>query len=97
LSEAAAYAKRGKRFLAREIKAGRLRAARVGQKREYHLTRAWIDEWLSRQSEILNELAVPGPSPLEENPEFQELVRRLNRLAGTSRPNPQASDELRGE
>lgn len=46
LAEGGAYAKRGRRFLAREIKAGRLRAARVGGRGEY-LTRAeWIDQWL---------------------------------------------------
>jgi hypothetical protein len=46
LGEASVYAKRGRRFLAREVKAGRLRAARVGGRREF-LTRAeWIDQWL---------------------------------------------------
>jgi hypothetical protein len=45
LVEAAGYANRGKRFLAREIQAGRLRAARVGGRREYFTTQRWIDEW----------------------------------------------------
>lgn len=47
-AEAAAYAKRGRRFILREIAAGRLRAARVGGRREI-LTRAeWIDQWIER-------------------------------------------------
>jgi len=44
-TEGAAYAKRGPRFLMREIKAGRLRAARVGGRGEYLTTRQWIDAW----------------------------------------------------
>jgi hypothetical protein len=52
LVEAAGYAKRGRRFLAREVKAGRRRAARGGGRGEY-LTRAvWLDQWLE-------DLAVP--------------------------------------
>ena len=46
LAEAGAYAKRGRRFLAREIKAGRLRAARVGGRGEYITRPEWIDSWL---------------------------------------------------
>jgi hypothetical protein len=36
---------RSPRFLAREIKAGRLRAARVGGRGEYLLRDEWLDEW----------------------------------------------------
>ena len=46
LKESAAYAKRSPRMLAREIKAGRLRAARVGGRREYVTCPEWIDQWL---------------------------------------------------
>ena len=43
-TEAAAYLKRGTRFVLREIHAGRLRAARIGGRREI-LTRAeWCDQ-----------------------------------------------------
>jgi excisionase family DNA binding protein len=50
LTEAAAYCKRGKRFLAREVKAGRLRAAKIGGRGEI-LTRAeWLDQWVEDQS-----------------------------------------------
>jgi len=44
--EAAAYTHRGRRFLAREVKAGRLRAARVGGRAELLFRREWLDAWL---------------------------------------------------
>lgn len=46
LAEASAYAKRGKRFIRNEVKAGRLRAAVIGGKREYLTKTEWIDAWL---------------------------------------------------
>lgn len=46
LTEASPYAKRGRRFLAREIKEGRLRAARVGGRGEFLTRREWLDAWL---------------------------------------------------
>ena len=46
IKQAAARVHRGPRFLAREIKAGRLRAARVGGRGEYVLRDEWIDAWL---------------------------------------------------
>jgi len=45
-ADAAKYLKRGRRFVLREIKSGRLRGAIVGGKREV-LTRAeWCDQWV---------------------------------------------------
>jgi len=49
-AEAAQYAKRGKRFLAREVKAGRLRAAVIGGRRELFFRTDWIDAWLDDQA-----------------------------------------------
>jgi excisionase family DNA binding protein len=46
LSAAASYTKRGRRFLAREIQAGRLRAARVGGRGEYLTRSEWLDAWI---------------------------------------------------
>ena len=43
-SEAAAYEKRGKRWLAREANAGRVRHAIVGGRREMLFRREWLDE-----------------------------------------------------
>jgi excisionase family DNA binding protein len=50
LSEAATYARRGRRFLAREVKCGRLQAARVGGRGEIVLRREWIDRWIEDQA-----------------------------------------------
>ena len=44
--EAAAYEKRGPRFITKEVKAGRLRAARVGGRGELLFRREWLDEHL---------------------------------------------------
>lgn len=46
LAQAAAYANFGKRYLAREVKFGRLRAARVGGRSELLFRAEWIDVWL---------------------------------------------------
>jgi hypothetical protein len=45
-TEGAQYAKRGGRFLTREVNAGRLRAARIGGRGELFARREWIDEWM---------------------------------------------------
>lgn len=38
--------RRSPRFLAKEIKEGRLRAARIGGKGEYVTSDQWLNEWL---------------------------------------------------
>lgn len=53
LAGIASYAGRGKRFMAREIDAGRLRAARIGGRREYVSRPEWVDEWFVSQAEPL--------------------------------------------
>jgi len=50
LKQAGQYAHRHPQTLAREINAGRLRAARIGGKREFFLIAAWIDEWMADQA-----------------------------------------------
>ena len=45
-TEAANYIKRGKRFVQREIHAGRLRGAVVGGRREILTRRDWLDDWV---------------------------------------------------
>jgi excisionase family DNA binding protein len=37
----------GRKLLYREIKAGRLRAARIGNRRDLRIHRDWIDQWLN--------------------------------------------------
>jgi excisionase family DNA binding protein len=44
--EAAQRARCGPRVIYREVQAGRLRAARVGGRRELRLLADWIDDWL---------------------------------------------------
>ena len=46
LTESAAYERRGRRSLAREAKAGRVRCARVGGRGELLFRREWLDQHL---------------------------------------------------
>lgn len=50
--EAAAYLKRGRRFILREIHAGRLRAARIGGRGEILTRREWCDAFVDSQAVI---------------------------------------------
>jgi excisionase family DNA binding protein len=45
---AAQRARCGVKTIYREVRAGRLRAARVGGRRELRLLSVWVDEWLVR-------------------------------------------------
>lgn len=53
-AEAAAFARRGKRFLAREVQLGRLRAAVVGGRRELLFREEWLSAWLEDQAAPVN-------------------------------------------
>jgi excisionase family DNA binding protein len=48
---AAHVAQVGKSAIYREVRAGRLRAARVGGRRELRIARAWLDAWLESQAQ----------------------------------------------
>jgi excisionase family DNA binding protein len=48
--EVATYLKRGRRFVLREIHAGRLRAAKVGGRGEILSRAEWCDAWVSDQA-----------------------------------------------
>jgi excisionase family DNA binding protein len=50
VKEAATTAKCGAKLIYREIKAGRLRAARIGNRRDLRIHRDWIDDWLERSA-----------------------------------------------
>ena len=50
VEEAAQRARCGVKTIYREVRAGRLRAARVGGRRELRLLSAWVDEWLVRST-----------------------------------------------
>ena len=49
-TEAGKYLKRGRRFVLREIHAGRLRAARIGGRGEILTRTEWLDAWVSDQT-----------------------------------------------
>jgi hypothetical protein len=46
--------KRSPRFLAREIKAGRLKAARLGGRGEYVISDAWLDAYVESQTVMVS-------------------------------------------
>lgn len=48
VEQAAKHAQVGARLIYREVNAGRLRAARIGGRRELRLRVEWLDEWLER-------------------------------------------------
>jgi excisionase family DNA binding protein len=50
LRQGAAHAQADEVTLRREIRRGRLRAARIGGRKCFRLRRSWIDEWLERTS-----------------------------------------------
>ena len=58
VAEAAERARCGPKLIYREVAAGRLRAARVGGRRELRLLTEWVDEWLLRNSTYVE--VVPG-------------------------------------
>jgi len=49
-ADAAKYLKRGRQFVLREIRTGRLRAARVGGRGEILTRREWCDQWVTDQA-----------------------------------------------
>ena len=52
MADAQTYTRRGRRFLARQVRAGRLKAAIVGGRRELLFRAEWLDQFLE-------ELATP--------------------------------------
>jgi excisionase family DNA binding protein len=52
VGEAAQRARCGAKTIYREVRAGRLRAARVGGRRELRFLSAWVDEWLVRSTTL---------------------------------------------
>jgi excisionase family DNA binding protein len=53
-ADAARYLKRGRRFVLAEVHAGRLRAARIGGRREVLTTRDWCDQYVIDQAAPIN-------------------------------------------
>jgi excisionase family DNA binding protein len=63
-SQAAARAKVGLKLIYREVQAGRLRAARIGGRRDLRFLGAWIDVWLESSS-----------TPIDVRPALREVRR----------------------
>jgi excisionase family DNA binding protein len=50
VDEAASRARCGTKLIYREVRAGRLKAVRIGGRRELRLRPEWIDTWLNRDA-----------------------------------------------
>ena len=59
LKQAGARVHKGPRYLLREVHAGRLRAARIGGRREILTRDEWIDQWVEDR-------AIPVPVPMRK-------------------------------
>jgi excisionase family DNA binding protein len=53
VAEAAQRARCGVKTVYREVQAGRLRAARIGGRRELRLRPEWVDAWLEQASAMV--------------------------------------------
>lgn len=53
VAEAAQRARCGVKTVYREVPAGRLRAARIGGRRELRLRPDWVDAWLDQTSAVV--------------------------------------------
>lgn len=51
VTEAAERARCGRKTIYKEIKAGRLRAATIGSRRDLRILADWVDKWLIASSE----------------------------------------------
>jgi excisionase family DNA binding protein len=52
VNEAAERARCGPKLIYREVAAGRLKAARVGGRRELRILPGWVDQWLLAQTTV---------------------------------------------
>jgi excisionase family DNA binding protein len=57
VAQARQIAQVGVKLIYREIKAGRLRAARIGNRRDIRIHRDWIAQWLERSATPLEIVA----------------------------------------
>lgn len=57
VAEAAQRARCGVKTVYREVRAGRLRAARIGGRRELRLRPEWVDTWLDQTSAVVMVIA----------------------------------------
>lgn len=64
--EAAARAQVGRRTIYNEVAAGRLRAARIGGRRQFRFRAEWVDAWLDSTAEAVD-VHPSGARALEGN------------------------------
>jgi excisionase family DNA binding protein len=60
VKQAAERAQVGPRLIYREVRAGRLKAARVGGRRELRFLPAWVDAWLESSATACDGLRIIG-------------------------------------
>ena len=77
LADAAAYEKRGKRWLAKEAKAGRVRHAVVGGRRELLFRVEWLDEHVESMVQPLNRRACPEARMRDVIGRYRRVYPRL--------------------
>jgi excisionase family DNA binding protein len=63
VEQAAARAQVGKQAIYGAVARGRLKAVRVGGRRQVRIHREWIDAWLAADAEIVNPRAPGAPYP----------------------------------
>ena len=87
------YLHRGRRFVRREIHAGRLRAVQVGGRKEI-LTRAeWLDAWV-RDQEDVEPMPYHGPAAVSELTENGARPRRNGRAPQRHVPGGGTRDKV---
>ncbi|MEZ5290169.1 MAG: excisionase family DNA-binding protein [Vicinamibacterales bacterium] len=65
VDEAAQRANIGRRTIYSEVRAGRLRAALVGDRRQIRIRPEWIDQWLEASATPVP-VSAPGPRAVNE-------------------------------
>ena len=68
VKDAAKRAKTGEKLIYREVTAGRLKAARVGGRRELRLRDEWIDAWLEASTAAPREVQAVRPRVVNLDP-----------------------------
>ncbi len=89
--EAAARGRVGPKTIYREIKAGRLRAAVIGNRRDYRIHESWVDEWLTASAEPVEWVTfdrdtlratvqgLPGPSDISLPVDVNIVIEFMSR------------------
>lgn len=85
--DAAQRARCGVKTIYREVHARRLRAARIGGRRELRLLPEWIDQWLVETTTTDNEIDGSG----DDDGNVRGMTRNRPSQPGTARPRKENS------